>query len=245
MTKNAPTVASTSPTNTTVASLELDARSAVITDLHQDAVAERPLGVQLVRPAGGERAPHRAAVADDERGQGALRDVGEGGLDARGVLLERLAAGEAEAGDVERERPLPCIGVLGLDVGDQAALPLTAPRLREALVHDRLETDLRADDLRGLARADEMARVERLQVEPLRLLRERPRLPAAALVERLVDRALHAPLGVGIGLAVAGEPDPVAHPASPWKSLSVSARRPRRSVSSAIASAGITLPRLK
>src|SRR4051812_26028284 len=96
MTKNAPTVASTSTTKTIVASLALDSCSAVITDLHKHAVGERPLGVELVRPAGGERAPHRAAVADDERGQRPLRDIGQGRLDARGVLLERLAAGEAE-----------------------------------------------------------------------------------------------------------------------------------------------------
>src|SRR4051812_15563378 len=247
MTKNAPTVASTRTTNTAVASRGLDTRSALITDLHQDAVAKRLLGVELVRPAGGEGAADRAAVADDERGQRPPRHVGESGLDPCGVLLERLAAGEAEArrlGRVDRERPAPRIRVLGLDVDDQAALPLAAPRLGEALVDLRLETELRAYDLRRLSRAPELARVERLQVELGRLPGQRARLLAAAIVERLVDRALHTPLGVGIGLAVAGEPDPVAHPASPWKSLSVSARRPRRSVSSAIASAGITLPRL-
>src|SRR4051794_15636823 len=120
MTKNAPTVASTSATNTTVASRELDARSAVITDLHQDAVREWPFGMEIARPAARERAADRAAVADDEGGQRALRDVGESCFDARGVLLERLAAGEAEAAarGLDRQRPGPAPGVLGLDVRD-------------------------------------------------------------------------------------------------------------------------------
>src|SRR3954454_17043103 len=246
MTKNAPTVASTRTTNMPVASLELDTRSAAITDLHEHAVGEWPLGVQFLRSAGCERTADRAAVADDERREWTGCDIRQCSLDARGVLLERLAAGEAEAAAValDGERARPRTRVLALDVGDQAALPLAAPRLREALVHDRVEADRLADDLGRLAGAAEVARVERSQAERRDLLRECARLVAAALVERLVDRALHAPLGVCIGLAVAGEPDSVAHPASPWKSLSVSARRPRRSVSSAIASAGITLPRL-
>src|SRR4051812_27763513 len=198
MTKKAPTVASTRTTNTAVASLELDTRSAAIADLHEHAVGERPLGVELVGPAGRERAADRAAVADDERGQRALRNVGEGGLDARGVLLERLAAGEAEAAAVafDRERAGPRARVLAPDVGDQAALPLAAPRLREALVDDRVEADRGADYLGRLARAAELARVEGAQVQALRLLCERARLLAATLVERLVDRALHAPLRV-------------------------------------------------
>src|SRR4051794_23834671 len=118
MTKNAPTVASTSATKTTVASLAVDSCSAVITDLHKHAVGERLLGVELVWPADRERTAHRAAVADDERRQRPLGDVGERSLHARGVLLERLAAGEAEAAGIKRERPLPRIRILALDVGD-------------------------------------------------------------------------------------------------------------------------------
>src|SRR4051812_1908126 len=195
MTKKAPTVASTRMTNTAVAARVLSARSAVIADLHEHAVRERPLGVELVWPPSRQSAPDRAAVADDERGQRPFRDVSEGGFDAGGVLLERPPAGEAEATAVllDRERPRPGARVLALDVGDQAALPLAAPGLREALVHDRLEAYGGADDLGGLARAAELARVERLEAERRHLLRERACLLAAALVERLVDRALHAP----------------------------------------------------
>src|SRR4051812_15648906 len=155
MTKNAPTVASTRTRNMPVASLELDTRSAVITDLHEHAVGEWLLGVQLLRPAGCERAADRAAVADDQRRKRSGCDVRECGLDARGVLLERLAAWEAEAAAValDRERARPRARVLALDVGDQAALPLAAPRLREALVDDRFEADRLADDLGRLAGA--------------------------------------------------------------------------------------------
>src|SRR6185312_8770595 len=108
---------------------------------------------------------------------------------------------------------------VGLDVGDQPALPLAAPRLREALVHARLEAELGPNDVGRLAGAAQVARVQRAQAERRRLARELTRLLAAAVIERRVDRALNPPLGVGVGLAVAGEPDPLAHPASPWKSL--------------------------
>src|SRR3954468_8829940 len=163
---------------TPVASRALDSRSAVITDLHKHSVGERAFGVELVRPPCRQRAADRAAVADDERRQRAVRDVGEGGLDALCVFLARLAAGEAEAvrAGFDRERAGPGVRVLALDVGDQAPLPFASPRLREALVHDPLEADLGADDLGGLARAGEVARVKSLEGEPLRLLGERARL---------------------------------------------------------------------
>src|SRR3954468_2077101 len=191
MTKKAPTAAKTSTTKPAGASRELDMRSAVIADLHKHAVRERELA-QLMRAAARQRAADRAAVAHDERRRRALRHVGERSFHTRGVLLERLAAGEAEVDRVECERAVPGVWILGLDVGDQASLPLAAPRLGEALVHDRREAELGADDLRGLARAAEPPRIERFEAEPLRLPRERPRLLPTAVVEGLVDRALHA-----------------------------------------------------
>src|SRR5204862_286124 len=116
--------------------------------------------------------------------------------------------------------------------------------LAEALVDDRLEAERLAHDRGGLARAHELARVQLADAERLDLRGKLARLLAAALVQRRVERSPHAPPGVGRGLAAAGEPGRPGHPASPWKSFSVSARRPRRSVSSEITSWGMTLPRL-
>src|SRR4051812_2383118 len=218
-------------------------RSAVrIGHQREGGVRDREVG-ELLGVARGEGAPDRAAVADHERRQRTARDVGERRLHARRVLLERLPARESEAG-LDGQRAAPALGVLRLDLGDQPALPLATPRLREALVHARLEAEGLAHDLGRLAGTAHVARVERAQPERRRLARELVRLLATALVERLVDRPLDPPLRIGVGLTVAGEPDPAAHPASPWKSLSVSARRPRRSVSSGMGPAGITLPRL-
>src|SRR4051794_12011267 len=119
VTKKAATVATTSSTNTIV---EVCARSAVrIGHRCERGVRDREVGERL-GAACGEGAPDRAAVADHERRQRTARDVGEPRLHACGVLLERLAAGEAEVG-LDGERTVPASGILRLDVGDQPALP--------------------------------------------------------------------------------------------------------------------------
>src|SRR5439155_8190569 len=126
VTKKAATVATTSSANTAIATVAVCGRSAVrIAYQRQRRVGYGEVG-EALRPPCREGPPDRPAVTDDERRQRAPRHVGEPGLDARRVFLQRLAPGEAEVG-LYREGARPGVRVLGLDVGDQAALPLAAP----------------------------------------------------------------------------------------------------------------------
>jgi hypothetical protein len=77
--------------------------------------------------------------------------------------------------------------------------------LSEARVDVDRAAEPRGDDLRGLARPAEVARVDRGHLLPRELVRERPRLLAAAVVQGRVSVALPASAAVPIRLAVADE----------------------------------------
>jgi hypothetical protein len=143
-------------------------------------------------------------VGDDERRQRARADVGERRCDARDQLGHGLPAGEAKAAvhgspGVDRAR------VVGVDVGRQAPLPRPDVGLHEAVVEDGQQGELRADDLRGLARAGQRARVQRDQPLAGHGASERARLRAPAIVQRRVAAALEAMGRVVVGLPVAHE----------------------------------------
>ena len=70
--------------------------------------------------------------------------------------------------------------------------------------HDRQPEPL-ADDLRRLARAGEVARVDRLELLAGELLGELLRLTPAVVAQRPVGMALESAVGVPVGLAVANE----------------------------------------
>src|SRR3954451_3254032 len=111
VTKNAPTVATTSSANTTVSTVPLEKRSAVrIAHRREGAVRDGEVA-QLLRSPSCEHAAYRASVADHEGGQRAARDVRERRLDALGMLLERLPTGEAER-RIDRQRAGPCVWIL-------------------------------------------------------------------------------------------------------------------------------------
>src|SRR3954464_171127 len=94
--------------------------------------------VEALRMGGGDGGANRAAVADHEGGQRPGGDVGERREHALLVLGERLAAArEAERGAGPQPGG-PGLGLLALDLLDQAALPAAAVRLGEAIVHARL-----------------------------------------------------------------------------------------------------------
>ena len=98
--------------------------------------------------------------------------------------------------------PAPLLfGKGGLDLLGGPALPRAEAALTEARVESNLEAKTLGDDLSGLSRAGEVARVER--VDRLELLSEAARLLAAGLVQRSVRVALPAVLRVPVRLAVA------------------------------------------
>ena len=187
-----------------------------------------------------EGAPDRAAVTDAQGGQRPARGLRERRGDPLGVLRQRLAAGEAEVCAAAPPRRPAARAPRARS--PRAAGPPSSPRLDSASRSSTidLEPQLAGDDLGGLARAREVARVNDREPTPANGVRERARLRAAAVVQRRVDPALHPRRRhVVVRLAVAGEQDHFS-----WKSFSVSARRPRRRVSSESASSGRTLPRL-
>ena len=81
------------------------------------------------------------------------------------------------------------------------------------------------DDLRRLAGADEVARVDRLELLVGELLGEPSRLPAAVVAQRPVGVALEAAVGVPVGLAVANEEERghADYASQPWTSASPTA----------------------
>src|SRR3954454_9334301 len=213
-------------------------RSRRILELHELCVRHPDVleVAERASPGGHQRGAHRPSVAHHQRR--ALHRA-QRVAHAPHVLDERLAAGKAKAG-IAAAPCRPRLRLLALDVAQEAPPPLAAVGLREAVVHHRLETQPLAHDLRRLESPRELRRVERGHPESRRVLREGARLLAAALVQRGVDRPLHPALGVVGGLAMACQVD---HASGPWNSFNVSARRPTRSVSSEITSAGSTFPR--
>src|SRR3954453_3150989 len=183
-------------------------------------------------------------MADHERRPLALADVGHGRLHALGLLLERLAAREAEV-RVAVEPRLEAVGILGLDLGHGPAGPVAAVRLDQARVQARLQPDPLADGARGLQRALERTGVEGDEPIGNGALGEVVRLLAAGGVERDGQVALKARLGVVGGLPGAGQEDArLAHAAFPWMIAVISAsvgqampwRSPARSTAPAMAS---------
>src|SRR3954470_22057732 len=136
-----------------------------------------------------DRRADRAAVAHDERRERLLPDVAQAGLNALGVLPERLAAWEAELGAAADVR-LPLVGEIARDVGDEQPLPVAPVDLVEALVAPRLEAHGGADDSRGLPPPTQRAPVERDRADPAHALGERAGLLAPAIVQGRVRAPL-------------------------------------------------------
>ena len=147
--------------------------------------------------------PNRAAVGDDQHPL--VRVAGEQlvdeGADARGERREVLGVGRAGA------LAAPPASVVGreslLDLCRGQPLPSAEPALAKALIELDRDADAFADDLGGLARAGEVARVD--PIRRLEGLREGTRLLAADLVERHVRVALPALVAIPVGLAVADQ----------------------------------------
>ena len=95
--------------------------------------------------------------------------------------------------------------------GDGVALagvrPSQEPQLRSRRSgsSEHRQAEPRAEDLRGLLRAREVARVDRRDVVRLEPLSELRRLPPSVVVQRPVGVALEAARRVPVGLAVANE----------------------------------------
>jgi hypothetical protein len=87
------------------------------------------------------------------------------------------------------------------------ALPATEVELAQAGVDDDGETELAGQDLRRLARAAQVARVDRVDPCAGKRAREHTCLFAAELVERRVRLALDPAVAVPVRLAVAHEQD--------------------------------------
>ena len=140
------------------------------------------------------------------RSRGAGAKVAQPGLDAVGLLGERLAAGVAE-GRVGQLVAAEALGVLGLDLGERPIRPVAGVGLGEARILLGHEADARADDLGRLAGAGERAADERPHLDAGDGLGELAGLGAARVVERHRQVALEAALRVVGRLPVAGQVD--------------------------------------
>src|SRR5262249_52123110 len=164
----------------------------------------------LVRDAlgGGERGANRACVGDSENALAGMAscDVDESGNHARCQLVVRLAAFPARAPVDARglREPLP-------DLVDRETFPATDVDLPQPLEAARLEAEVSPDDVGGLARSPERARVDRREQLVAEQEGERTRLLAAGIVERPVRMPLEAPLAVPVGLAVPHEDERRGH----------------------------------
>src|SRR6185503_3699287 len=156
------------------------------------------------------------------------------------MVAQRFAAGEAET--ITGPPPgLPRLGLLTLDVPDQPALPASAVGLGEARVDQYVESERLAHDLGRLGGPPQIASIKRADSLAGDRARQLMRLLETAFVEwRIAPSHDSGRRLVVRGFAVPRE----QNHSPPWNSLSVSARRPTRSVSSEIASWGGTLPRL-
>ena len=110
-----------------------------------------------------EGAPDRAAVTDAQRGQRPALDVGERRLDAVGVLAERLAAGEAEVAAAARHAAHSSGSSRSIS---SSSRPSQLPRFDSASRSSTTSSSpsCAGDDLGRLARAREVARVDRGEV---------------------------------------------------------------------------------
>ena len=97
------------------------------------------------------------------------------------------------------------VGKPGLDLGHREARPAPDVHLAEARLDDDRTAQPGRDDLGRLARAAEIAGIDRGDLLACEFLGERTRLLAAPLVERRVGLALPTAVPVPIGLAVANE----------------------------------------
>src|SRR5260370_20132429 len=140
--------------------------------------------------------------------------MGEWGGGALAQFEMRLAARRRVA--VRVGPPVgECRGVRDLYLLPAKAFPLAVAELGEARVAPplgRIEAELAADDLRCLAHAAERASEEdrgprRARELGIERAAHGERLPAAALGQRRILGALHAPLGIPRGLAVAQHVD--------------------------------------
>src|SRR5262249_50815841 len=109
--------------------------------------------VEPVRIATAEDGPDRAPVADHQGRQRAdAADVLQRRPDATGVLLERLAAREAESGAGAQPAGV-AVRIVAGDIAEQSALPIPAVAFAQPLIRARREPYALAHDPRGLGRA--------------------------------------------------------------------------------------------
>src|SRR5829696_1836322 len=148
------------------------------------------------------KGPDRAAVSDDDDAAAGVRvrDPLERGQDSRPELVVCLASCPTRLTGPPRSVRA---GERGLDL--VACQPLPAPDVDLAELAERRHRDLEplAQDLRRLARAHEVARVDRVGDRPGELRRELACLRSTGLVQRWVGVPLEPKLRVPVGLAVA------------------------------------------
>ena len=94
------------------------------------------------------------------------------------------------------------IGEPFLDLGRGEPLPRSEAALAQPWIESNLEAQLRRDDLRGLPRPGEVARIDDVDLA-IQLFSERLRLLAAYVVQPCVGAALPAAVAVPVRLAVA------------------------------------------
>src|SRR5258708_760024 len=143
-------------------------------------------------------------MADDANALAGMSrgDLAQARDDARVEVVVRLTLLPAPAALV------PVASSLGkalFDLRPRKALPLADVDLAQRRVRQDRDAEARADDLRRLAGAGEVARVDRVDSLAGELVRERARLLAPELVQRLVRMPLEAALAVPIRLSMPHE----------------------------------------
>src|SRR5438270_2562557 len=140
---------------------------------------------------------HRSAVRNEQDPAAGVvtRDPLDRREHTRRVLLARLAV-----------RPLAAREPL-LDLRARQAGPRADVDLAQARVCDDGHAVRRGDDLRGLVRALEVARVDRVERDEAQLFGQLAGLRASGVVQRRIGPALPDPVAVPVGLAVSCEED--------------------------------------
>jgi hypothetical protein len=153
-----------------------------------------------------ERDADNDAMADHERRQVALLDVGEGGGDADALLGEGLAARESKV-RITVDEASETVGVFGLHVGEQAIGPVAGVSLHQTWVLAWLKADSLGDYVGGFPCSEQWAAPQRSEVVGACPLGKVDSLRAACVVQAYRHLTLEAALQVVGGLAMACEVD--------------------------------------
>ena len=162
------------------------------------------------RCRGPQEAAHQAdaaAVRHEQRAAAVAGHVAQRGEHAALLVGQALAAGKAERLGVLAVAP-PRHGVLAHDLGEQARSqsPRWVSARRGSTIERDVAAELLADDLGGLAGAQQVAGDDELEAAPCERATAVARLGAARLVEPDLGPAQAAGrLAVPVGLAVADE----------------------------------------